>query len=349
MKRSVVFLVAVATVLAVVVAGCTQAAPSPTPAASAPTSAPAAAPTSAPAKKVDFPEKGKAITLIVPFSAGGASDVSARTLAPYLEKELGVPIAVVNKAAGMTQQANTDLATAKPDGYTIGIIDIPSVNVTYLMPERGAVYTQKSFIPLWMYEYRSPGWAVKTDSPFKTLKDMIDAAKAKPDTIKVGDSGLHNPWHLATLAASKAAGISVVSVHFDGGGANTTALLGGHIDVSTQSLYNAASAIKNGQMRMLAIMSGERDKYLPDIPTFKELGYNVTFQTWYPVCVPAGTPKEVTDILTSALKKAGTNPDFVKKAEQNQATLAPPMTQAEIEKLWSDYDATVKPFLEMAK
>ncbi len=324
------------------------AAPTKAPAAAPSAVAPTAAPTAAPAQKASWPASGRSITYIIPFAAGGSTDLVARIVAPYLEKKLGIPVSVVNKAGGNTQVGMTELATAKPDGYTIGTVDIPAANITYMLPDRGAVYTAKSFMPLAILNHFPPGWVVKADSRFKTVKDVIDAAKAQPGAITVGDSGLLNSWHLSTLSVEKAAGISLRSVHFDGGGPSQTALLGGHIDIATNSVLNSAAALKAGQVRIVGIMGTERDKFNPGIPTFKEQGYDVAYEAWYTVAVPAGTPKEVADILASALNKVTANPEFKKKADELQATMAPPMTPAQIEKLWTDYDVTVKPLVDAA-
>lgn len=363
MKRHAAMVVLVALGTTMLLSGCAQpstpAAPAAPPAvapaaptaapAAAPTTAPAAAvPTAAPAKKVDFPSSGKAITYIVPFAAGGSTDLVARTLAPFLEKELGVPVAVVNKSGGNTQVGNTELAKAKPDGYTIGTVDIPSVNITYLQPDGKAAYTQKDFLPLSILNHFPPGWEVRADSPFKTVKDVVDAAKAKPNGINVGDSGFLNSPHLTSLSVEKVAGISLNEVHFDGGGPSQTAVLGGHIDIATNSVLNCASALKAGQVRIVGIMGNERDKFNPDIPTFKEQGFDVSYEVYYATVAPAGTPKDVADVLASALKKVTADPEFKKKTDQLQATMAPYMTQAEIEKLWAGYDATVKPLVDLA-
>ncbi len=349
--------------------GCTQAAPSSPPtsppaaptkvveptkaAAAAPTTAPvaptkAAAPTAAPAKKVDYPA-GRAITYLVPFAPGGSTDISARILAPLLEKELGTSVQVVNKPGGNTQVGMTELTKARPDGYTIGTVDVPSVNITYLLPERGATYTRKDFQPLWMYFVQWAVWQVKADSPYKSVKDVVDAAKASPGAVKVGDTGLMGPYHLANVGVAKAAGVQFSLVHFDGGGPTTTALLGGHIDVGISSPASATSQVKSGQTRLIAVFGKERNPFFPEVKTMEEQGYKVLGGgAFYPIAGPTGMPKEITDILTPALKKVTALEELKKKADEASLTLLP-MTPAEIDPWWAEQDRMTQELLEAAK
>src|SRR5665647_1207380 len=153
------------------------------PAASAATAAPAAA-------KSTFPEKGKTITIIVPVNAGGGSDVSTRLMLPALEKILGTSVQVENKPGAGQQLGHTEFSKSKPDGYTIGMTNLPTTLTTYLDKERQAVYNRKTFQTI-AAPVMDPGAIfVKADSPYKTLKDLVDAAKAKPSTIKGSTTGI---------------------------------------------------------------------------------------------------------------------------------------------------------------
>ncbi len=204
-----------------------------------------------PAEKVDFPEKGKMISLIVSYAPGGASDNTSRLLVGGLEKELGVRVQVVNKPGASTQVGTTELARSKPDGYTLGSITFATTLTTYLDPNRKAAYNRSSFAPVAMYFAEVVVVAVKADSPFQTMKDVIDAAKASPDKVKAGDGGLMAVTHLASLAVQKATGTRFAAVHFEGGGAGTVALLGGHIDIGIFGSGNVTSQFKAGQVRIL--------------------------------------------------------------------------------------------------
>lgn len=198
MKRYLVPLMAAALATTLLIGGCTQAAPAPAPTsppkAAEPTNAaaPAAAPTQAvaparaaeaPAKTTDFPTKGKAITLTVPLPAGSSMDIAARVLAPMLEKDLGTPVQVVNKVGAGGQVGLTDLSLSKPDGYTIAAHALPATITMYLDVER-KTFNRGQLTSLALDNIEPVVISVKKESPFKTLKDAVDAAKANPQKVK---------------------------------------------------------------------------------------------------------------------------------------------------------------------
>ena len=187
----------------------------------------ASGPSTLAAEKVDFPQKGRIITVLIPYPPGGSTDVGARLLVPAMEKELGVPVQIVNKPGGGTQLGLAQLALAKPDGYTIGWTNVPSCLPTYLDPKRKATYARKDFQPIANVVVDPAMIVVRADSPFKTTKDLIDAAKANPGTIKAATGGLLTSDHLQTMQFEKLVGVKFVMVHFDGTGPASTALLGG--------------------------------------------------------------------------------------------------------------------------
>ncbi len=333
MKRIAACLAAIVA-MALLSAACSQAAPAPTPAPAptkapaatpkapeptkaaapaAPTRAPAAQPTAAPAKKVEFPEKGKTITLLVPMAPGGGTDIGARVVAPLLERELGTPVQVVNKAGAGSQVGCTEVATAKPDGYTLLFNSLPQTLGTYLDPERKAVYTRKSFESVAMIIDDALGVEVLTDSPYKTLKDFVDAAKAKPEQIKMGDAGIMSLTHMAALLFGKATGVKLNPVHFDSGGQTLTALLGGHVDAAFMMISVSQPQLKAGAVRMLGISDTQESEFAPGVPTFTSQGYNIVIGNNLHAAAPAGTPKEVVDILSRAFKKVSETAEFKEK------------------------------------
>ncbi len=202
-------------VAASLVVGCSQGAtPAPTqapskvaepakPAASAPTAAPAAAPAPTkapePARKVDFPQAGKYFSLILPWSAGGSTDVQARLLLPVLEKELGAKVEIFAKPGAGSQIGLTELAQAKPDGYTFGFTNNPTTIGVYMNPDRKTVFNRTSFQPVANFIYDVELITVRADAPYKTVKDLVDAAKAKPKTIRATTNGLMSDDHLAII------------------------------------------------------------------------------------------------------------------------------------------------------
>jgi tripartite-type tricarboxylate transporter receptor subunit TctC len=365
MKSRHLFLVSLVLAAAMMLAACAQAQPAPTQAPAAPAqptkaaepakpvspTAQPAAPTAqpaAPATKAAWPAAGKSITYIVPYTTGGSVDIMGRLLSAGLEKELGVPVQVVNKAGANTQIGVTDLANAKPDGYTIGAIDFPAINTSYMLPDRGATYGPKNFSPLWMLYESPPVWYVNADSPFKTVKDVIDASKAKPGSVKMGDNSLMGPLHLVNLAIGKATGITYTGVHFDGASPQMTALLGGHIDIGCTALPSAAANYKGGKLRLLGIGSKERDPLAPEVPTFREQGVDVVLPSRFLVAVPAGVSKDITDTLISTIKKITSSADFQQKAQNSLIALSPVMTPAELQAAWAEMDTAIKPLVELA-
>lgn len=314
-----------------------------------PTTAPAAQPTAAPAAKANWPEKGKSITLIVGSDAGGSSDVGARLIAPGMEKELGVPVNVVNKPGAGWQVGLTELANAKPDGYTFGMTVMPQTNTIYLDPDRKAVFSRKSFAPVGMQVVDPGVIAVKSDSKYKTLKDLIDDAKANPGKIKATTTGILGDDHLNLLRTQKAAGVQFAVVHFTGGAPSITSLLGGHVDVNFNNVGDYMSQVKAGTVRILAVTDAQRSKFYPDVPTVDELGFKGLYSaSSRGMSAPANTPKEALDALASAFKKASENPDYQAKMAE-QALTVRSMSPAEMGKYWDDMDAQLPDLMAAAK
>ena len=163
-----------------------------------------------------YPDKSRSVNVIVAYPAGGGTDVAARVMTPLLEKEMGVPVVVLNKGGAGGQIGFTEIARSKPDGYTIGFLIIPTVITTYLDPDRKAVFSRKSF-ELLAVQDRDPGvLAVKADSPYKTMKDLMDAAKAKPGSIRACTAGILSDDHMAVMMAEQLGGVKFAVVHFDG-------------------------------------------------------------------------------------------------------------------------------------
>ncbi len=326
MRRLFVPVVGAAVAASLLLAACSQAAPAPAPtqapakaAEPAKAAAPAAQPPAAPAaaKPANWPQKGKTLQIIIHWAAGGANDVAARLLAPDLEKELGIPVEVVNKAGASGQVGMTALSQAKPDGYTIGSLNFPSAIVTVVDPERKASYTRQNFQPLAMHQMDPGAWAVKPNSPYKSVKDIVAAAKANPKTIKIGDSGMQSDDHFAIVDFQKQTGAQLAVVHFsEGNTPNYAAFLGGHLDIWAGNVGEIVPQHKSGEARVIGITGRERSKFLPDIPTFQEQGIDVVSYSTRGFGAPAGVPKDVVDYLSATLKKVMEQPDQLKKMDE---------------------------------
>ena len=320
--------------------------PSPTAVAAPPTKA--ALPTAAPISKVDYPAKGKTITFLIGYDAGSATDVGGRILAPQLEKNLGVPVAVVNKPGAGGQVGYTELANSKPDGYTFGFTAIPSGITMYLDPDRKATFTRKSFVPLTAQVIEPDMIAVKKDSSYKTTKDLLDAAKANPEKVTLGFTGVLSHQHMAALQLMKQTGAKFAIVSFDSGAPARTALLGGHIDAQIADPGTFLAPYKNGEIRVLGIFDKQQSRFYPDVSTLESQGYPAYMGTARVLSFPAGVVPGIVDVMSSAMKKSMEDPEYQKKMEE-QGLTSRWMSPADTEKYWADLEESVKPLMELAK
>jgi tripartite-type tricarboxylate transporter receptor subunit TctC len=254
---------------------------------------------------------------MVAYPAGGSTDVAARIVAAIAEKELGQSIVVINKAGAGGQVGWTEMTRQKPDGYYIGFINLPALNTVILDPDRKAAFSADAFVPV-INQVLDPGiiW-VKADSPYNTLKDLLEAAKKNPNKISAGTTGILSDDHLAILMVEEASPGSLFRiVHFEGGAPQMTAVLGGHVDVAFDNVGTVFRRIRTGEVRALAVMDTQRSRFLPEVQTMPELGYpTVISSSTRGIAVPKGTPPAVIQRLEQALKKAMEDPEHVKKME----------------------------------
>jgi tripartite-type tricarboxylate transporter receptor subunit TctC len=302
----------------------------------------------APASAQEYPTRP--INLIVAFPAGGSTDIGARVLAGIAEKMIGQPIVVVNKGGAGGQVGWTELARAKPDGYTIGFLNLPATNTTILDPARQAIFNEQSFTPI-ANQVLDPGaiW-VAANSPYKTLKDLLDAAKAKPGTVRAATTGILSDDHLAILMVEEAnPGVSFRIVHLLGGAAQMKETLAGNIDVSFDNVGGIVPQVKAGQVRALAVLDAERSKFLPDVPTAKELGMpNVISSSTRGIAGPKGMDPAVVKKLQDVLVKAMADPDHVKRLEDAGLAIKP-MIGADYVKYFNDTHEKARKYTEWAK
>ncbi|MDI4664067.1 tripartite tricarboxylate transporter substrate binding protein [Xanthobacter autotrophicus] len=262
-----------------------------------------AATLSAPAAMAAYPDRP--VTLIVPWGAGGGTDAVARIVASLLEKDLGQPVAVVNRTGGQGVVGHQAIADATPDGYTIGIVtvEIAMMHWQGLTQLSGASYT-----PLALMNDDPAGVQVRADAPYKTLDDLLADIKANPGRFKASGTGQGGIWHLALagmLSSVKMDPKSVPWVPSNGAAAGLQDLMAGGVQVVTCSLPEARSLIDAGRVKSLAIMSTERSKLMPAIPTLKEAaGSPWTIGAWRGIVGPKGLDKAISDKLQAALRKA---------------------------------------------
>jgi tripartite-type tricarboxylate transporter receptor subunit TctC len=362
MKRVTLILATALVAIGVAVTGCSPAAPAaptqapaakPTaaPQAAAPTAAPAAAPTQAPApaKTVSFPEKGSTVQLIVPYSAGGGSDIGARVLAGPLEKELGTGVQVVNRAGAGSQVGITSVATAKPDGYTVGNANWPTIITVYKDPERQAAFGRQDLVPVALHLSDPLAIGVKLDSPYKDITDLINAAKQKPGQIKVGTGGIMSVEHFAYAMMEQQTGAKFSIVHFDGAAPAMTALLGGHIDAVGGGFATVLPHVKNGNASIVATLSEEgKNLGVEGVKTMADQGYQGYFgmtRGWF---VPKGTPTEVVDVLSLAIKRAIESEEHSKRiTEMGQVSRY--MGPKDFATYWDGLEKQIGPLIDLAK
>ncbi|MBX3513856.1 MAG: tripartite tricarboxylate transporter substrate binding protein [Xanthobacteraceae bacterium] len=287
----------------------------------------------------------KPITLIVPWAPGGSTDQTARVLAKAAENYLGQPIIVVNRPGASTTIGMAELAKAAPDGYTIGTLS----STGYLVKLQGR---QLSFDPIEDFSYISYygdnliGIAVLTDSPYKTLKELVAFGKANPGKLKYGTAGVGTTQHLTIEALQRDSGAKFVHVPQQGSAASAPALLGGHVDfIMETSVW--APFIESKQMRLLAVSATKRSDVYPDVPTFTELGFK-SLRSVQAIIAPKGLPEDIRAKLESAFRKALNDKAF-QATMQKLAMQVVDLPGADVKKLVEGEYALAKDLIESTK
>ncbi len=292
------------------------------------------------ANAAGFPTKR--ITYNICFNPGGESDITARFQEQLLKKILGVDIAINYKIGGGGALCWSELVQTKPDGYVIAGHNLPHIALQPL--EMGnAGYKTLDLKNIYMFESTPDLLLVRNDSPYKTLKEFVEAAKKSPGAFTVGGSGSSSANDLGTTMLNKAAGIQLTYVPFGGTGSAVPALLGGH--VSALMSYSTMGIQYAGKFRALAIASETRMDVLPDVPTFKELGYDVVEGAYRGVAAPPGTPDDVVKILADAFDKVHKDPEVKKKMDQNgfkTETMGPEASLVLVKKKMVEYEEIMK-------
>ncbi|HWO74700.1 MAG TPA: tripartite tricarboxylate transporter substrate binding protein [Bacillus sp. (in: firmicutes)] len=255
----------------------------------------------------------KPITLIVSYAAGGGTDTGARILQQYLEKELGVAIKIENKPGGAGWIGWSELAKAKPDGYTIGYINSPNIITGYLDPKNKRSENLESFQFLANHVLDPGVVAIKTgETRFTNFEEMIEYAKENELTATT--SGFGSNDHMAILKMNEYYGTKITPVHTKGAAEGSTQVLGGHVDLFVAKTGEAVNLHNNGQLEAIAVFSEERSPFLEDVPTTVELGYeDLIFRSARGLAAPAGLPDDKLKVLSEALQKAIENEEHVKE------------------------------------
>src|SRR6478672_3518584 len=254
-----------------------------------------------------------AITIINAFPPGGINDLATRPLAAAMEPILKQPVVVEAKAGAAGQVGAQFVASAKPDGYTLlshntGISGYAQVDKLFGRPVKTS---RADFIPLARLVADPVLLLVNEQQPFKTFEEFVEGAKAQPDTLIFSSGGLYGASHLPLAHLEKATGpLRLRHLPTNGGGPAIVAILGNNAQVTTQSVSATLQHIKAGKLRPLAIFSATRSKQLPDVPTLKELGYDVEYYLWVGIFAPKATPPEIVTTLRAAIGKAAQSDQF---------------------------------------
>ena len=289
-----------------------------------------------------FPDRP--LAMVLAFPAGGGTDVAARPLARIMEKYLGQPVVVTNRPGASGEIGFTELARSKPDGYTIGFINTPTI-VTIPLERPQARFRLDDFAPI-LNIVDDPGaiW-VRPDSPLRNVADLVEEARRRPGQISYGTSGIGSDDHLAVLALERVTGTKFLHVPFAGGAPVRTATLSKQIDLAVTNIGEAIGDFRQGLFRPLGQMGTTRWPVMADVPTFREQGFDVVEGSMRGLAAPAGLPRPVLDRLVDAARRAAEDPEWQATATQ----LALPLRllgpdeyrgelvamQAQYEKLWA--------------
>ena len=252
------------------------------------------------------------IQMIVPFPPGGVADITGRPVAHVMGRLLKQSVVVVNKGGAGGAVGAAQAAHAAPDGYTIlmALSSISVLPVADRLQGRPPAYQLDDLAPIALVSADPTVLVVRAEGPYRTLKDLVDAAKAKPATINYGSSGVYGTLHVAMEIFAEAAGIKLFHIPYQGGGPAVAALLGGQIDALASGPAAAIGQIKAGKMRALAVWGDKRLASMPDVPSMKELGYDATFYIWSGLFAPAATPPAVMSVLRDAVRRTVEDAEF---------------------------------------
>jgi tripartite-type tricarboxylate transporter receptor subunit TctC len=251
------------------------------------------------------------ITFVVPWGAGGGTDTTARYFAAMLEKELGQPVNVVNRTGGGGVVGHSAISGAAPDGYTIGMI---TVEITMMHWQGLTDLVPASYTPLALVNADPAGFTVKADSPYKSVKEVLDFARANPGKLKASGTGQGGIWHLALAGLLNDAKIPQTAIPWvpsQGAAPAMQDLAAGGVDIVTCSLPEARALIEAGKAKPLAVMDSQPTPLFPKVPTMKEAsGSGWTVSAWRGIAGPKGLPKDVETKLVTTIKKIWDSKEF---------------------------------------
>ena len=293
------------------------------------------------AQEAPFPQKG-AIEITVLFPAGSSADVTARLLADGMAKQLGASVIVVDRPGAGGAIGYRHVAARKPDGYSL-VWNSNSISTTYHSGQMAFDY--RAFDPVARVLVEAPVVAVRSEAKWKTLGDLVADARSRPYGISVGNSGAGSHTHISSVALFKAAGVEVLEVPFPAA-QTVPSLLGGHVDALVQLPAALSSHVKNGTVRLVAVLTSKRDPALPDVPTAQEQGFDVSLEAWRGIAAPRGAPKTVVAALEAAIRRTVESPGF-SSASQKLGVTPAYMPAEEFGALIAGEDATLARLMQL--
>lgn len=285
------------------------------------------------------PYPSQPITIIVPFPPGAIADLTAHALAPALERGLKQPVAVTNKVGAAGAVGTQSAARAKPDGYTvlIGLVSMSIIPEVDALFGRAPAYTRDEFVGIARLFADPPILVVGGQTPWKTVKELVDDARKRPGEIVYSSSGIYSVSHVPMEMFVGAAGLQLRHLPFAGGARAIAAVLGGQAAMWASPAAVAAPHLKAGKMRALATWGATRLAAFPDIPTMKELGYDIEYYLWAGLFAPKKVPAGVVKVLGNAVRQAVQDPKFKAAMENIQMPIA--YQGADEFREWWDRDA----------
>jgi tripartite-type tricarboxylate transporter receptor subunit TctC len=280
------------------------------------------------------------ITIVNPFPPGGQVDLTSRPLAAAMERILKQPVLLVNKSGAAGAVGMQSVAVAKPDGYTV-LITVPAIST---LPEvdklfgRTPTFTRDQFVPVARLNADPTILVVNSDLPYKSLQELLDAARRRPNEIVFASSGIYGASHVPTEMLLQAGGsLKMRHLPTPGGGPATTAVLGGHAAFWMSTTAPAAPHVRSGKLRALAVSGAARQPYFPDVPTLRELGYDVEYYLWCGLFAPKSTPPAALAVLREAVRRAVQDLEFKAAMDKIQVPIA--YQDGDEFRAWWDADA----------
>ena len=261
-------------------------------------------------KREGFPERP--VQLIVSYSAGAATDAQARPLIKYFQQEFGQPLVIVNIAGAGGTTGWNQFVQQVPDGYQMTVYNLPHIIAKSMLED--TLYSWEDFIPVVHWGFDPVAIGVLPDSPFNSIQDVVDYAKANPKSLTAGTAGLFVGQHLAILQLQQEAGIEFTTLPFPGAADAQAAIMGGQIDLNFGNLSDMYRL--GDQIKILGLAAPERHEFIPDVPTLVEQGYNVIMSTDRGIAVQKDTPQEVIDILEEGFMNIMNNPEYLADMEK---------------------------------